>query len=223
MSCSSNQTEAWEFSSFWCTASLLKRVDNGTGNGRAYLEDTQVDFAAAGVAANVGMVLYNLTDGSSGPVTAVDEHRLTATLAGGTNNNWDVGDAYRIVTLDAQQIATVENVLDLAIADIHAAMAAAGACDCTLSSAGKRLIKKLNIVEAAGFYQCPCAKPTLSDDVRQNLLDWAERQLELIRTGKLELCAGATGAEFPAVDWAEQSVNEFSGARIISNAEERSD
>ncbi len=223
MGCTSRYAQARDFASFFCIASLLSRKDDGVGNGRAYLQDSQTDFVVAGVQANVGMVLYNLTDGSMGPVTAVEDHRLTATLAGGTNNNWDVGDEYYIVLIDAQQIATIENVLDIVAGDLWAALAASGACDCTLSSAGRRLLKKLNIIEAAALYQCPCAKPNMSDETRQNLLDWAERQLENIRNGNLELCAGATGAGFPAVGWAEQAVDEFAGAAIISNSESRSD
>lgn len=221
MGCTARYAESWEFASFWCSGLLLKGIHRGAANA-ADLLDSYTDFEAAGVEANVGMVLYNLTDGSHGPVTAVTQHTLTASLAGGTDNDWDVNDAYRIVTIDQNTIATIENVLDIAVGDIHAALAASGACSCALASWASKLLKKLNIIEAAAFYQCPCAKPNLSDDVRQNLLDWAERQLELIRTGKLELCAGSTGSEFPAVDWAEQGVNEFAQAQIIDNAEDRS-
>lgn len=44
----------------------------------------------------VGRTIYNLTDGSSGPITAVTNNTVTATLAGGTDNDWDLNDLYVI-------------------------------------------------------------------------------------------------------------------------------
>ncbi len=44
----------------------------------------------------VGLTVKNLTDGSSGVITANTETGVTATLAGGTDNDWDSGDAYII-------------------------------------------------------------------------------------------------------------------------------
>lgn len=221
--CGGAYAYAWEFASFWCTSSLLKRKDDSGVNAKAYLQDSQTDFLQAGVQANVGMVLYNLTDGSSGPVTAVDQHTLTATLTGGTDNRWDNNDEYRIVLIDAHEIATIANVLEMTAGDIHIALAASGACACTLSTAGKHLVKKLNIIEAAAFYQCQCARPVISEEVRGRYLEWADRQLENIRVGRLELCSGSTGSEFPAIDWAEQSSTDFAGAEILWNEEQRDD
>lgn len=50
----------------------------------------------------VGMTLYNITDGSKTVVTAVSGDGTTATgvLAGGTDNNWDDGDVGRFVWAD---------------------------------------------------------------------------------------------------------------------------
>jgi len=42
-------------------------------------------------------------------------------------------------------------------------------------------------------------------------------QLDLIRTGKLELCAGATGSEYPAISYAEHGNTAWNSARIIYN------
>jgi hypothetical protein len=42
----------------------------------------------------VGFTIYNKTDGSSGTVTANTSTTVTATLAGGTGNNWDEDDEY---------------------------------------------------------------------------------------------------------------------------------
>ncbi len=44
--------------------------------------------------------IYNITDGSSGTITAVsgtNQDTIVATLSGGTDNNWDTGDEFMIV------------------------------------------------------------------------------------------------------------------------------
>jgi hypothetical protein len=48
------------------------------------------------VDAYIGMTLYNTTDGSSGVITDNDATTITATLAGGTDNDWDVDDAWSV-------------------------------------------------------------------------------------------------------------------------------
>lgn len=217
MPCIGRYAEAWEFAAFFCLGSLLSREDDSGVDNKAYVQDSQMDFVTAGVRANVGMILYNLTDGSSGPVTAVTAHTITATLSGGTDNDFDNGDHYRIVTLDASEIATIETFLNFTASDIHAALAASGACDCVFASWALGYLKKINIIEAGAFHNCPCAKPHLSDAQRQNYVQWSDHQLELIRQQKIELCAGATGSEFPSVDWAEQGTTEFNQAEIILN------
>jgi len=45
----------------------------------------------------VGKYIQNLTDGSSGLITANTADTVTATLAGGTSNSWTIGDLYDIV------------------------------------------------------------------------------------------------------------------------------
>jgi len=42
----------------------------------------------------VGLTVENLTDGSSGTITANTQTTITATLGGGTENDWDDGDTY---------------------------------------------------------------------------------------------------------------------------------
>lgn len=44
----------------------------------------------------IGMVITNVTDGSSATITDNTSTTITATLGGGTQNDWDVGDIYRI-------------------------------------------------------------------------------------------------------------------------------
>lgn len=219
--CTGRYGEAWELATFWCIDQLLGGLDDSGGAGNAALSDSHADFIAKGVVANVGMVLYNISDGSSGLVTAVTDTTMTATLAGGTTNLWSDGDTYRIVPIDAADIMQLEHYLDVAASDLHAVLAASGACDCTLAGWGLDYLKKLNIIDAETYYNCPCRGARVSETMRQKYIDWMSAQLELIRTGKLELCAGETGSEFPCLDWADQSVTEFAAARIISNAIDR--
>ena len=60
----------------------------------AFLYDPGKDFKSCGV--QVGVVIKNTTDESEALTTAVYENRVEATLAGGTNNHWAVGDEYEI-------------------------------------------------------------------------------------------------------------------------------
>lgn len=217
MACDGRYAEAWEFVTFFCTESLFSRLHDGENNA-AILTDTQAQFLNSGIRAGVGMVLYNVTDGSSGVVTEVTEHTLTATLAGGAENLWDVNDVYRIVTIDAVEIARAQNYLDLTAADVHAALSAQGGCDCALSSWGLGFLKKLNIVDAATFFTCSCMA-NLSAEERESLRNWMSAQLELIRTGKIDLCG--SGSESPAFGIAEIAWTPFNAARIISNSAAR--
>ena len=106
--------------------------------------------------------------------------------------------------------------LEITASDIHVAMAASGMCDCALASWATNYLKKLNIIDTAVMYLNPCG-PQLNDEQRRLFMEWINAQLEAIRTGKLELCAGETGSEFPAIDWAEQGTTEFAQGEIIVN------
>lgn len=44
----------------------------------------------------VGQSIFNVTDGSSGTITANTATTITATLVGGTDDDWDINDAYVI-------------------------------------------------------------------------------------------------------------------------------
>lgn len=117
----------------------------------------------------------------------------------------------------AEEEATVNRYLAIAASDIHATLASAGACNCTLADWALEFLKKLNIVDAAIYHRCPCARPHISDDERAGYLEWMNLQLELIRESKVDVCAGATGADWPVTGWAEQAVTEFAAAQIILN------
>lgn len=213
MGCTDRYATAWQYASFWCRSTIITGEDNSGGApAHADLADTEVNFVDLGVKANVGMVVYNLTADTSGPITAVGIHSITA-----TGVTWDDGDLYRVVTLEAAVIGEIELYLDITSSDIHAALAAAGACDCTLSSWGAQYLAKLNIVDAGVFHRCPCMNTGLSEERQIALLDWVTNQLVSIRKGEIPLCDGETGSDFPAVGWAEQSVTEFNFQRILEN------
>jgi len=74
-------------------------VSSGThtgANNASVLTDISADFANEGV--EVGMTVVNETDGSQGIITAVTATTITATLTGGTDNDWDTNDVYYILT-----------------------------------------------------------------------------------------------------------------------------
>lgn len=217
MACTGRWAEAYDFVSFWCIGSVITGVDDGVGAGRATLADLTVDFINAGVVAGIGQLLYNTTTGAWGRITGVTMHTVTATLAGATVTTWANGDTYRLVLASLAELQSAQTYLDLVAGDINIAMQSAGACDCSLSAASLQWLKKINVIEAASFYTCPCGKPTITDDMKQAYLNWATDQLTALREGKIELCAGYTGADFPAYGVAQQGWTEFNDARIIAN------
>jgi len=213
MACSGRYAEAWQFAAFWCVGNVITGADDSGGAANVFLTDSVMDFTRSGVKANQGMMLYNTTQNTSGAVTAVTLTTITA-----TGVTWDDGDAYRITMITAAERSTIEHYLNIAASDIHAAMAASGACDCVLASWATGYLEKLNIIDAAAYYTCPCGAPSMSDERKGALLDWMSQQLLNIRTGAIELCHGHTGSDFPAIGWAEQSLTDFNAANIIVNA-----
>lgn len=224
MGCPERYAEAWQFSSFWCAGNLLAGCDTSGKTGQAYLTDDQVNFLTKGVKANLGMILYNLTTGAQGVVTAVEENKLTARLSGGAGalgNKWTGGDNYRITLLTGLERAQIEHFLNITAGEISGALAAVGACGCALSDAGAALVKQINIINAANFYTCSCSGPKLEEAERTQLRFWAKDQLELIRTGKIDPCGGV-GSEYPAFGSVELALTEMNAARIVANRAARS-
>ena len=112
----------------------------------------------------------------------------------------------------------IESCLDITATNIHASLAAVGACDCTLAAWALNWLKKLNIIEAGVMYNSRCGRPSLTDEAKRMFLEWMDRQLELVRTSKIEVCAGGTGADWPSIGWASQALTERQTAEIIANA-----
>lgn len=63
------------------------------GDNEAVLTDSTQTWT---VDALIGLQVFNQTDGSSATITDNDAHTVTATLAGGTDDDWDDGDLYEI-------------------------------------------------------------------------------------------------------------------------------
>lgn len=75
---------------------IVTGTDDSGGSGNASLSDSTADFINNGV--KVGQIIQNETDGSEGEITNVTATTVTATLQGGSNNDWDDTDEYRIFT-----------------------------------------------------------------------------------------------------------------------------
>ena len=216
MACDARYAEVYDFAGMMCKASYLHGFDDSGGAGNLMLTDISapsLSFIDYGVRANEGQQLYNLTAATNGPITAVTDTTITA-----IGVTWDDADEYVMVTLNAHQIDSVELNLDLAANDIHIARAASGACDCTLSAHGEQFLKRLNIIIAAAFYGCTCGKPAvITGELREQYMTWAQTQLDMIRDGRLEVCQGETGSDFPAITWAERSLTRFNVEEILRN------
>jgi len=65
---------------------------DGSGNS-ATLDDSGAPFVASYL---IGALVHNTTDSSSGIITANTTTQVTASLAGGTDDDWDASDAYTI-------------------------------------------------------------------------------------------------------------------------------
>ena len=72
------------------------RIASGTHDGAgnaAVLQDSTADWLEN---VFVGLTISNTTDGSKGRITANTQTTITATLEGGTDNDWDASDAYSL-------------------------------------------------------------------------------------------------------------------------------
>lgn len=218
MACSDVYASSWQHITFWCMEQMVRGLHEGAGPADATLVYAAGDFVNRGVEPIVGMVIYNTTAGTSGEITA-----RTATTITATGVTWDALDAFRLVLANGLELATVDHYLRVAAADINAALGSVGACDCAFASwvltSGEAIgyLAKLNIIDAATYYNCRCGNPRFDPTTRAKWIDWMSAQFEAIITMKVEPCAGHTGSEFPSMGWAEQSVTDWASAQIIWN------
>ena len=117
---------------------------------------------------------------------------------------------------DPDILGQINLYLSIAASDIHSALASVGACSCTLASWADAYLKKLNIIDAAVIQNCPCGN-NFTQEQKAMWIEWLNGQLQLIREGKIEVCAGSTGSEYPAFATVEQSLTEWSAAEIEIN------
>lgn len=117
--------------------------------------------------------------------------------------------------VDARYEAQINRLMDMAAANIYQALASSGQDGCTRAETADNYLMQLNCILAAIMYYAPCG-PTLNLEEKQMYLNWANAQLENIRTGKLELCEGETGSEYPAIGVAQVASTEFAAAQIIA-------
>jgi hypothetical protein len=76
------------------------------GSGSATLEDSTASWSVNSL---IGKTIINTTDDSVGIITANTATTVTATLYGGTDNDWDTGDAYSIFELPRQLAIAVHD------------------------------------------------------------------------------------------------------------------
>ena len=113
--------------------------------------------------------------------------------------------------------AQLNRTLRLAATRINMARQAQGACDCTLSATSVEYLKYLNCILAIAFYNCKCTNLNVTVEEKKMYMEAALADLELIQTGKIELCAGETGADFPWTGSAQQGWTEATQVQIIVN------
>ncbi len=210
MACTGAYAQSWEYAVELCVKPLAYGLDDSGGAANAFLTASTQDFLKLGFRANEGMILYNLTQSTDGPITNV-----TATTMTATGVTWDDVDIYRAVPLDREELALTDRILTMAASNIHAALGAVGACDCTKASWAAEYLAKINVLEAAAMHMCPCGRPDISEEQRAKWLVEVNDQLFLIRSGEIEVCAGHTGSLYPAGGFFQQTVTDFALADAI--------
>jgi hypothetical protein len=80
-------------------------------------------------------------------------------------------------------------------------------------------LKKLNIIEAAVVYSAPCGGTKVSEQWKDRMMMMLDKNFDLIRSAGIELCAGYTGSDVPAIDIAQMSWTEWSVDELIYNTE----
>ena len=81
----------------------------GSHDGSADASVLSDSGAAFVVSSLIGKVVTNITDGSTGTITANTATTVTATLSGGTDDDWDSGDSYSITGSESLIRCTISN------------------------------------------------------------------------------------------------------------------
>jgi len=86
----------------WPGGAYLSRGQHNGSSNVAVLSDSLASWT---VDQFVGEVIHNLTDDSNGTITANTATTITATLSGGTDDDWDAADVYLIGDINYIQAA----------------------------------------------------------------------------------------------------------------------
>jgi len=111
----------------------------------------------------------------------------------------------------------INRYIQKSAARINLSLSVTGQCSCTFSAWASEFLQELNLIGAALLIHCPDCGNRFTKEEREFYSAWMGEQLELIRTGQLDLCDGATGVDYPALGWAEQSWTDFNAAHIVVN------
>lgn len=140
-------------------ASVAVGTHTGSGNA-AVLTDSTADFLNWGV--EIGDTVFNTTDGSSVVITDVTAVTITGVLTGGTDNDWDASDVYRVDKTLSHQGGRAETIrrftvvtdLDIyleidgeAASGTHYAHVKAGEA---FDSGGIRIVSRISIINTTG-------------------------------------------------------------------------
>ena len=153
--------------------SALRRFENkdyvaeGThtgGNNAATLTDSTADFLNWGV--EVGDLITNTTDNnSSGTITAVTATAITVALTGGTDADFDTGDAYYVnkrVSHEDARATTIRKVRITTDLDVYVAFdgeASATRHDAHIQAGGAyndddvRIVSRISFIQVTGSEQ----------------------------------------------------------------------
>lgn len=126
-------------------------------------------------------------------------------------------DLFLCRTLGSGESDALQPMLDNGAANIHAVLASVGACDCTLASWATQYLIKLNIIEAAILPPTVRTLPSLTEEQRKFYQEMLETEYERILSGKIDVCQGATGIDYPAADFIQQSLTPWNTRQIVVN------
>jgi len=110
----------------------------------------------------------------------------------------------------------VELYVQQGAARINAALAATAQCDCTFAGWANTLLENMNLIASSLLIYGRCGVG-FTDDQREFWSGWLNDQLELIRTGQIDVCLGATGPNYPAYGTATRAVTRWQRAQIVAN------
>jgi len=201
----------FDFTVYWGIDMIIAGIDDSGGGPSVFVTDADGLFVERNILP--GAIIRNLTTGVEGRVNTVTSQSVLQT----STATWTSGDEYNIAPMDWAQYRVVELSLKKAIGTVAMALTAAGAGNETYSSYGLDYLKNLVMLIAVVVHNAPCKGAKLDPAQRESYMQWIQTELSNLRSGKTEVVSGYTGAEFPAIGWAEQAVTEWGAGQIAFN------